>query len=73
MRVSQELLAGDQAYVALRVDNRARLMSTGRDCSGWRDVPLPIGADEVRVGELGGRLLLVTTDQATSQLWLRAG
>ncbi|HEY0807091.1 MAG TPA: hypothetical protein VGD84_18625 [Pseudonocardiaceae bacterium] len=70
--VSQALLAGDRAYLALRVDNRARLASTGRDCTGWQDVPLPIGADEVRVGQLAGRLLLATTDQTSSQLWLRA-
>jgi len=58
--------------VALRVNNRARLESTGRDCTGWRDVPLPIGADDVRVGALGNGLLLATTDATTSQLWLRS-
>lgn len=71
MQVSQALLAGDRAYVALRVDNRARLESTARDCTGWRDVPLPVGADEVRVGALGRALLLATTDTVSSQLWLR--
>jgi hypothetical protein len=35
-------------------------------------VPLPIGADEVRVGSLGNGLLLATTDATTSQLWLRS-
>jgi hypothetical protein len=71
MQVSQALLDGDRALVALRVNNRARLTSTGRDCTGWRDMPLPVGADEVRVGALAGSLLLATTDQASSQLWLR--
>jgi hypothetical protein len=71
MQVSQVLLAGDQALVALRVDDRARLASTGRDCAGWRDVSLPIASDEVRVGELATGLLLATTDATSSQLWLR--
>lgn len=72
MQVSQVLLAGAQALVALRVDDRAVLESTGRDCAGWRDIPLPIGADEVRVGELPAGLLLATTDATNSQLWLRS-
>ena len=73
MVVSQALLDGDQALVALRVNNRAQLESTDRDCTGWRNIPLPITSDEVRVGLLAGGLLLATTDQTTSQLWLRAG
>jgi hypothetical protein len=72
MLVSQVALAGGQAYLALRVDNRARLMSTGPDCSGWRDVPLPVGGDEVRVGQLSDGLLLATTDATSSELWLRS-
>jgi hypothetical protein len=71
MQVSQALLAGDRAYVALRVDDRARLASTNRDCTGWQDIPLPIAADEVRIGTLAGGLLLATTDANLSQLWLR--
>jgi hypothetical protein len=71
MQVSQVLVHGADALIALRVNDKARLESTARDCAGWRDVPLPITADEVRIGELPGGLLLATTDATLSQLWLR--
>ncbi len=71
MRVSQVLLHEREALIALRVNDKARLESTARDCAGWRDVPLPITSDEVRIGELPDGLLLATTDETTSRLWLR--
>ena len=73
MAVSQAALAGDRAYIALRVNDRARLETVGRDCAGWHDVALPVGADEVRVGVLGGRLFLATTNATNSELWLKTG
>ncbi|HYS34364.1 MAG TPA: hypothetical protein VEO01_01830 [Pseudonocardiaceae bacterium] len=71
MQVSQVLVHDSETLIALRVNDKARLESTGRDCAGWRDVPLPITSNEVRIGELSTGLLLATTDQTASQLWLR--
>jgi hypothetical protein len=71
MQVSQVLLHGADALIALRVNDKARLESTARDCAGWRDVPLPITSNEVRIGVLPNGLLLATTDATLSQLWLR--
>jgi hypothetical protein len=73
MQVSQVLLHGAETLIALRVNDKARLEATARDCAGWRDVPLPITSNEVRIGELPGGLLLATTDKAASELWLRPG
>jgi hypothetical protein len=71
MQVSQVLLHDTEALIALRVNDKARLVSTARDCAGWRDVPLPITSNEVRIGTLPNGLLLATTDDTLSQLWLR--
>jgi hypothetical protein len=72
-QVSQALVHGGETLAALRIDNVARLESISRDCTGWRTIPLPVRSDEVRVGALSGQLLLATTDETSSRLWLRAG
>lgn len=73
VQVSQALLHGGQVFAALRTDGNARLASVGRDCTGWRNIPLPVNSREACVGELAGGLVLATTDPTSSRLWLRAG
>jgi hypothetical protein len=71
VQVSQVILHDGRALAAFRVDTVGRLESISRDCAGWRDIALPVRSDEIRVGVLGGRLLLATTGATSSRLWLR--
>lgn len=72
MQVSQVLLHGNEVLDALRVNGTARLESISRDCTHWQDVQLPVRSAEVRVGELANGLLLATTDDTASRLWLHS-
>jgi hypothetical protein len=72
LAVSQVLLHGNEVLDALRVGGTARLESISRDCMHWREVALPVRSDEVRVGTLPAGLLLATTDETSSRLWLRS-
>ncbi|WAL63168.1 hypothetical protein ORV05_19245 [Amycolatopsis cynarae] len=69
---SQLLLRDTRVFAVLRVDDRARLAVLGRDCTGWQDLPLPVGAAEACLAPLPGEVLLATTDPEGSRLWVRA-
>ncbi|QLY29289.1 hypothetical protein H0264_29005 [Nocardia huaxiensis] len=71
--VDQALLRADELLMSIRVDGAARLLTAGRDCTGMREVPLPVRAPRAFVGNLPGGLLLATTDpDGDSRIWLRA-
>lgn len=72
MQTDQILLHGNEVLDALRIDGAARLESASRDCTHWTAVALPVRSTGIRVGALAHGLLLATTDDTASRLWLRA-
>jgi hypothetical protein len=60
VEVSQALLRFTPAFATLRLDGTARLVSFARDCTGWQDIPLPVAAEQARLGAVPGGLLLAT-------------
>jgi hypothetical protein len=71
VEVGQALLMAGRVYVVSAVDRVAHLDTVGRDCSGWAPVELPVPSAVAALGPLGTRLVLATTDDAASKLWLR--
>ncbi len=71
VEVGQALLVAGRVYVLSAVDRVARLDTVGRNCSGWAPVELPVPSATAALGPLGPRLVLATTDDAASRLWLR--
>ncbi|KAA2255986.1 hypothetical protein F0L68_27800 [Solihabitans fulvus] len=72
VQVSQVLSRGTRMVAVLRVDGTARLGSTDRTCADWQDLTAPVGSRDAVLGDLPGGLLLATTDQDSSRLWLRS-
>jgi hypothetical protein len=72
MQVSQAFRHHGTVFAALRLNNTARLTTFANNCTGSRDLALPVTAREARIGALPNALLLATTDETTSRLWLRA-
>ncbi|WP_225728491.1 MULTISPECIES: hypothetical protein [unclassified Nocardia] len=56
----------------IRIDGTAHLVEMNYDCTHWYDLRIPVRAAEARIGALlSGSVLLATTDQAASRLWIR--
>jgi hypothetical protein len=71
MQVSQAFRHNGTVFAAIRLNNTARLVTFASDCTGSRDLTLPVVSREARIGALPNALLLATTDLTVSRLWLR--
>lgn len=67
------LLRGTYAFVLTDLDGTPTLLSVSSDCRSWQKLPTPAHSPVATLGYLGQRLLLVTTDDSSSRLWLRTG
>ncbi|GAB4586365.1 hypothetical protein [Nocardia sp. IFM 10818] len=72
--VLQVLTGSARVVTAFKLDGVVHLASTASNCSDWQEIPMPVAAARARMVELpGGGLLLATTEDEGSRLWLRAG
>lgn len=72
VETSQVVVRAAGLLAALRIDGHARLASLNRDCTAWRDIPLPARTTEIRLAALPGAILVAATEATTSRLFLRA-
>lgn len=70
--VSQVVLRDRRALAVVRLDGTAHLRSVTTNCTDWRDIPLPVQSAEARIIALPSGLLVATTDDDRSRLWLRS-
>ncbi|MFC9993963.1 hypothetical protein [Nocardia sp. NPDC127526] len=71
--VLQVLARDARAVTAFKLDGVVHLASTASNCTDWQEISMPIAAFRARMVELpGGGLLLATTEDEASRLWLRA-
>ncbi|UGT42772.1 hypothetical protein LTV02_05000 [Nocardia yamanashiensis] len=69
--IDQALLHSGRLIMATRMDGTAHLLTAARDCTGIRDLPLPVTAPKAILGTLPHHLLLATTDpDGDSRIWL---
>ncbi|BAW07331.1 hypothetical protein NS14008_17740 [Nocardia seriolae] len=54
------------------LDHTVRLQSVTANCTDWQSIPLPVGTAAARMVALPSGLLLATTDDDRSRLWLHA-
>ncbi|MFI6871591.1 hypothetical protein [Nocardia sp. NPDC050406] len=70
--ISQILRQGGEALAVTRLDGTAHLASLTANCTDWQDIPLPVRSADARIVALPDGLLVATTDDDGSRLWLRS-
>ncbi|WP_067538349.1 hypothetical protein [Nocardia crassostreae] len=69
--ILQVLAQEERVVTAYKLDGSMHLASIASNCSDWHEISLPVQAAQARTAELPGGLLLATTDDDGSRLWLR--
>jgi hypothetical protein len=71
VEVTDAVRTADRIVAIVDIDRVAQLYSVGTDCSGWIVLPLPAKAETAVLAGVDGRMLLATTGDGTSRLWVR--
>lgn len=69
--VSQVELRDRRALAVIRLDGVAHIASMTANCTDWQEIPLPMRSADARLVTLPAGLLVATTDDDHSRLWLR--
>ncbi|MFE3187783.1 hypothetical protein ACFXHA_02180 [Nocardia sp. NPDC059240] len=70
--VQQVMPAATRVLSLVALDHTVALQSVTTDCTDWQQIPLPVSSPSARMTTLRSGLLLATTDDDRSRLWLHA-